>query len=198
MFFIKKNKSRLSLKKFLIISFFLSFNVNLVMAQDVSDDSAQQARIRIFGQNGKPTNMKYSFQGHEVKESTGGTLGGAFASSLGLARNSTIGIPATATLDTMKRHNHNLSKLYYREFTIPANVPITISNAIIGLTNVNNTHNDGKIISYQPSCQSNKLTFVAEPGKDYEAIAASASAQCGVILQEVHPDGTTTSLIKGD
>ncbi|KEQ01928.1 hypothetical protein SASC598J21_002950, partial [Snodgrassella alvi SCGC AB-598-J21] len=58
--------------------------------------------------------------------------------------------------------------------------------------------NDGKIISYQPSCQSNKLTFVAEPGKDYETIAASASAQCGVILQEVHPDGTTTSLIKGD
>lgn len=75
--------------------------MNFAMAQDVSVDSAQQARIRIFGQNGKPTNMKYSFQGHEVKESTGGSLGGAFASSLGLARNSTIGIPATATLDTM-------------------------------------------------------------------------------------------------
>ena len=198
MSFIKKNKSRLSLRKFLIISFFLNFNFNIAMAQDTSVDSAQQARIRIFGQSGKPTNMKYSFQGHEIKETTGGTLGGAFASSLGLARNSTIGIPATATLDTMKRHNHIASKLYYREFAIPANVPITISNAIIGMTNINNTHNGSKIITYQPSCESNKLTFVAEPGKDYEAIATSTSAQCGVILQEVHPDGTTTSLIKGN
>ncbi|WP_239325529.1 hypothetical protein [Snodgrassella gandavensis] len=159
------------------------------------NDAAPQARIRIFGQNGKPTNMKYSFQGHVVKESTGGNMGGAFASLLGVARNSTIGIPATTTLDTMRQHNHNLSKLYYREFTIPANVPITISNAIIGLTNVNDTHHDGKIITYQPSCQSNKLTFVARPGRDYEAIAASTSAQCGVILLEVNADGSTTPLV---
>lgn len=195
MFITQKIKSKPSLIKFIIISTLLSLNFNLAIAQDAPDGATPQARIRIFGQNGKPTNMKYSFQGHEVKESTGGNLGGAFASMLGVARNSTIGIPATNTLDTMRQHNHNLSKLYYREFTIPANVPITISNAIIGLTNVNNTHHDGKIITYQPSCQSNKLTFVARPDRDYEAIASSTSAQCGVILLEVNADGSTTPLV---
>jgi hypothetical protein len=195
MFVTSKIKSNLNLIKFMIIGILLSLNFNLAMAQDVTGDAAPQARIRIFGQNGKPTNMKYRFQGHVVKESTGGNMGGAFASMLGIARNSTIGIPATTTLETMKQHNHNLSKLYYREFTIPANIPITISNAIIGLTNVNNTHHDGKIINYQPSCQSNKFTFVAKPGKDYEAVAASTSAQCGVILLEVNADGSTTPLV---
>ncbi|PIT12673.1 hypothetical protein BGI33_11215 [Snodgrassella alvi] len=198
MFVTKKIKSKPSLIKFLIVSTLLSLNFNLAMAQDIPDDAAPQARIRIFGQNGKPTNMKYSFQGHVVKESTGGNMGGAFASLLGVARNSTIGIPATTTLDTMKQHNHNLSKLYYREFTIPANVPITIFNAIIGLTNVNNTHHGGKIITNQPSCQSKKLTFVAEPGKDYEAIATYTIAKCGVILQEVNADGSTILLLNSE
>lgn len=164
------------------------------LASDSLDNSVPQARIRMYGQNGKPTNMKYSFNGHTVKKSTGGSAGGAFASMLGMAKSSSIGIPATKTLEIMRQHNRALSKLYYQEFTIPADVPVIFSNAVIGLANVNNTHGNGKTVTYQPSCNGNKLTFVAQAGKDYEVIASSTSAQCGVTIQEVLPDGRVVPL----
>ena len=75
------------------------------LASDSLDNSVPQARIRMYGQNGKPTNMKYSFNGHTVKKSTGGSAGGAFASMLGMAKSSSIGIPATKTLEIMRQHN---------------------------------------------------------------------------------------------
>ncbi|WP_369608683.1 hypothetical protein [Snodgrassella alvi] len=188
-------KSNLSLIKPLIMCAILSLNCNYVMAQEASSEMTPQARIRLYGQNQKPTNMRYRYEGHLVKETAGGNLSGAFTSLLRIARNSSIGIPATSTIETMKQHNHYLSKLFYREFTIPANIPITISNAYMGLTTVNDTHQNGSVIYNEPSCQSNKLTFVAKPGHDYEAIASSASAQCGVTLLEVHADGSTTPLV---
>lgn len=153
-----------------------------------------EARVRLYGQNGKPTNMKYSNQGRTVKKSIGGSLGGSFSSMIGTARNRSIGIPATNTLENIRQHNRNLSKIYYEEFTIPANVPIVFSNAIIGLTNINNPPNGTKIITTQPSCVGNKMIFHAEAGKDYEVFPASTSAQCGIIIQEIKPDGSVVPL----
>lgn len=187
-------KSSLILIKPLIMCAVLIWDLNFSMAQDIFSEMVPQARIRLYGQNQKPTNMRYSYEGHVVKETAGGNLSGAFTSLLGIARNNSIGIPATSTMKTMKQHNHYLSKLFYREFTIPANIPITISNAYNGLTTVNNTHQNGSVIYNEPSCQSNKLTFVAKPGSDYEAIASFSSAHCGVTLLEVHADGSTTPL----
>lgn len=110
--------------------------------------------------------MEYSFNGHRIKISTGDTAGDAFAFGLGKAKSSSIGILATKTLKIMLQNNPALSNLYYQEFTIPADVPVIFSNAVIGLANVNNTHGNGKTVTYQPSCNGNKLTFVAQAGKD--------------------------------
>ena len=68
---------------------------------------------RMYGQNGKPTNMEYSFNGHRIKISTGDTAGDAFAFRLGKAKSSSIGILATKTLKIMLQNNPTLSNLYY-------------------------------------------------------------------------------------
>lgn len=185
-----KNKVTSHVIKLTLFSLLATTATISLAASDTLDNSVPQARVRIFGQNGKPTEIRYSFNGHKVKKSTPGTIGGTFASMIGAAHNSSIGIPATKTLNIMRQHNHNLSKLYYQEFAIPADVPITVSNAIIGLTNVNNTHGNGKIVNYQSSCNGGKLIFVPQAGKDYEVIASSTSAQCGVTIQEVNSDGS--------
>lgn len=164
------------------------------LASNSPDNSIPPARIRMYGQNGKPTNMKYSFNGHTVKKSTGDSAGGAFASMLGMAKNSGIGIPATKTLKIMRQNNLALSKLYYQKYTIPADVPVIFSNSVIDLANINDTHGNDKIVTYQPSCKGNKLTFVAQAGKDYEVIASSTSAQCGMTIQEVLSDGRVVPL----
>lgn len=167
------------------------------LASDSPDNSVPQARIRMYGQNQKPTNMEYSFNGHTVKISTGDLVSCAFAfrfGRFGKPKSSSIGIPATKTLKIMRQHNRALSKLYYQEFTIPANVPVIFSNSVIDLANVNDTHGNDKIVTYQPSCNGNKVTFVAQAGKDYEVIAPSTSAKCGVTIQEVLPDGRVVPL----
>jgi len=64
----------------------------------------------MYGQNGKPTNMEYSFNGHRIKISTGDTAGGAFAFRLGKAKSSSIGILATKTLKIMSQNNRALSE----------------------------------------------------------------------------------------
>ena len=80
------------------------------LASDSPDNSIPPARIRMYGQNGKPTNMEYSFNGHRIKISTGDTAGGAFAFRLGKAKSSSIGILATKTLKIMSQNNRALSE----------------------------------------------------------------------------------------
>lgn len=151
------------------------------------------ARIRLYGQNQKSTEMTYHQDGKKVKISIGNGLGDAFASLIGLAKNTSLGMPRTDMVINMKQYNGLLSKIFYREYAIPANTPITVQNFFIGLTNVLKT-SGRDIVTTEPSCHSEEITFTAQAGKDYEVVPSENSSACGVLVLQVSPDGTTQAL----
>ncbi|MDO4224099.1 MAG: hypothetical protein Q4D05_08785 [Acinetobacter sp.] len=149
-----------------------------------------QSRIRIYGQNQKPTILHFEQDGKTKKINLGGSLGSAFGSFVGVAKNKSIGIPATEHSQNVQQKNGFLSKMTYQEFVIPANKAVKVRTAFQGLSNVNHAE---KIttIHYQGSCQSDTLHFTPKAGKDYEVIP-SASGCAGADLLEIHADGKTS------
>lgn len=167
---------------------------NTIDASSATVDTSSQARIRLYGQNQKPSKMEY-FQGqHKVRINTGSSFKDAFLSFAGSPKNRSLGIPATDMSTNMAQYNGILSKMFYQEFTIPANTPITVNNAFIGMSHVLKTHYS-KVTHTQPSCQSDDVTFTPEAGKDYEVVPAYNSAHCGVAVLQVNEDGSTQPVV---
>lgn len=144
-------------------------------------DPNNQARIRLFGQNGRPTIMisgidcNVGNKGEEVN--IGGSMGDAFGSLLGSAKNVSLGMPQTEATKTISEQNGMLSKAIYKEFDILANKPVNIRSAFIGLSNV--LH--GKYVTitqYEGNCKSKTISFVPQAGKDYEVISLQRGEKC--------------------
>lgn len=167
-----------------------------------ADNQPAQARIRLYGQNQKPTSMTYRLpNGKKVNVGVGASLGESFSSFIGTAKNTSLGMPKTAMVNNMKRYNGILSKVLYHEFVIPAGTPISVHNSFIGLSTSLPETNDKTGISNrtvttytEPSCTGDDITFTAEAGKDYEVVPAHNSRACGVVLLQINADGSTQSL----
>ncbi|MDR0735380.1 MAG: hypothetical protein LBF51_00870 [Zoogloeaceae bacterium] len=107
---------------------------------ETAHDSERTARIRLFGQNQKPSIMTVGRDcaagenGHEIN--VGGGLGDAFRSFAGSAANEGLGIPETGTTRQLSQRDGILSKAFYREFIIPAGKPVHVRAAFIGLTTI--------------------------------------------------------------
>jgi len=146
----------------------------------------EQARIRLYGQNGKPTIMRYTNNGQENKVNVGGGLGDAFGSLVGVASNQSIGIPQTKISRNVGEKNGMLSKAFYKEFYVPSNSTLLINNALIGMANFNP---GGSAIYYSPSCSSKELSFQPESGKDYEVASIVNQQGCAIAVFEIKADG---------
>ena len=158
-----------------------------------SYSATSDARIRLYGQNQKPSIMEYIQDGKKVKINVGGQAGDAFSSLVGTVKNQSIGIAQTDMSNNMKDYNGVLSKIFYKEFVIPAGKPVSIKNSFIGLTNVSQSPTSSTV-QYQGSCTSAGLTFTPKAGKDYEAVPKNDSSSCGLVILEVDQKGNTAKI----
>ena len=122
-------------------------------------DAHQDARIRLYGQNQKPTILKYEHHGKKEKINVGGGASDAFSSFIGTVKNQSIGIAQTEMSQSLKDHNGIFSKIFYKEFIIPSAHPVSIKNGFIGLTNVLD-HSINTTVQYGGTCTSSELTFI--------------------------------------
>jgi hypothetical protein len=137
-------------------------------------DPNDSARIRLFGQNGRPSIMVVQIgQGADarsVKVNVGGGLGDAFGSLLLMSKNKSIGIAETESTRNLASRDGILSKAFYREFVIPAGKQVEVNNAFIGMSNVISDPVTGRTVSHQwqRNCISDTVFFTPHAGKDYE------------------------------
>ena len=159
-------------------------------------DPSDSARIRLFGQNGTPSIMTVQMPDNKTVEvNVGGGVGDAFGSLLGTVKSESIGISETENTRNLQQGGGLLSKVFYREFVIPAGREVQVKNAFIGLTNVN--HNPGSgltMIQKQGNCSSQIVTFVPEAGKDYEVGSYKNGPQCSVMVFEIQKQNGTSEL----
>ncbi|QHE93261.1 hypothetical protein PI93_011430 [Pandoraea fibrosis] len=157
-------------------------------------DPSNSARIRLFGQNGKSTSMTVEVsQGEFVEVNVGGSTGDAFSSFFGTVKNESIGISETENTKNIQQNSDLLSKIFYREFVIPAGRELQVKNSFITVGNF--FHNpDGSIksIKNKKRCSSEIVSFVPKPGKDYEVGSYSNGRECSVMVFEIrNQEGTT-------
>ncbi len=116
----------------------LSVSASTFAATEQSYDPSKDARIRLFGQNGKPTLMTSDINCETApkgkKVNVGGGIGDAFKSFTGIASNQSLGIPETQSTNSLKAMNGILSKAFYKEFSVTAGQPVNVSGALIGTT----------------------------------------------------------------
>lgn len=183
------------------LTFFLAGCATTEMPADTQHYNPDtSARIRLFGQNGRPSIMIVQIgRGNDVKTeeiNVGGGAGDAFSSMLGISKNNSIGIPGTENTKNLANQNGILSKAFYREFVIPANRPVKVENAYIGLANITPMSAQGGSHYYQEgSCTSNMVSFVPQAGKDYEVGSYLTRNGCSVMVFEIQKDGEKTMLI---
>ena len=97
-------------------------------------DASKDARIRLYGQNGRPSYLTVNIDGKKEKVTIGGGLGQAFSSMVGAKSNESIGMPATELSKDPSAHSKFLSGIFFKEFVIPANSEVTVQNEIIPLS----------------------------------------------------------------
>ncbi len=153
--------------------------------KDKSYNPSTDARVRIFGQNGRPSSMKVEINGQIEKITVGGSAGQAMASLLGMKGNEPIGMPETPLSKDPSQLSNIGSGAFFKEFVVPAGKEITVKNSIqtpphkfenvaTGITTVTYKH-----------CSGNEVTFVPVAGKDYEVAPSSNLEHCGVLVYEI-------------
>ena len=152
---------------------------------------AEDARVRVFGQNGRPALMEINHKGQKEKVTVGGGLGQAFSSMVGAKGNESIGMPETAFSKDPSGQSRLLSGIFFKEFVVPAGSEVTVNNQIQPVTNTGTGYENRADGLYKitttittKSCQGDNVTFVAEAGKNYE-VAPIASGTCGVSVYEI-------------
>lgn len=156
--------------------------------QNKAYDKTQDARVRLYGQNGRASGMEVEINGRQETITVGGGLGQAFSSMLGAKGNESIGMPETPLSKDPSAHSKILSGIFFKEFVVPAGKAVKVNNSINNLTNM--LHNETlyaktTIITQVKGCVGNVVTFVPEAGKDYEVAPISSGRQCGVTVYEI-------------
>ena len=156
-------------------------------------DAQSQARIRLFGQNEKPTIMDMCRpDGKRQRINVGGSLGDAFSSFTRTASNHSIGIAPSQATRQLADQDGILSKALYREFVIPAGKPVNVQAAYVGLTTQYTTPTH-TVIWRPGGCRSAKVSFVPQAGHDYEVVSLQRGRRCGITVFDLtHPDQPVT------
>ncbi|OOF77622.1 hypothetical protein BKG96_08095 [Rodentibacter caecimuris] len=156
--------------------------------QNTPYDVTKDARIRLYGQNGRPSFLTAEIDGKKEKVTVGGGLAQAFSSMVGAKGNESIGMPETSLSKNPSAHSKFLSGIFFKEFVIPANTEVQVTNEIIPLdsthTHYTTTEKITTIIKGK-GCKGNTITFIPEAGKDYEVAPISTNRECGVTLYEI-------------
>lgn len=148
-------------------------------------DPQTDARIRIFGQNGRPSSMKVEINGQIEQITVGGGAGQAAASLLGVKSNEMIGMPATALSKDPSQLSNIGSSAFFKEFVVPAGKEVTVRNAIQTPPHkFSNVSTGITTISYK-NCSGDEITFVPMAGKDYEVAPSPNLDHCGVSVYEI-------------
>lgn len=159
-------------------------------------DASMQARVRIYGQNQKPTKMSYNYtcgnKRHEAKTvNLGGGLGDAFSSMIGAVRSKSLGMPETEISRNISEHNGILSRAFFQEFAVDAGKIVSVNTAFLPTIQ---SEVPGAPINLNPfSCKSSVVSFIPEAGHDYEVIGAKGP-RCEVAVFEVKADGGLSAL----
>ena len=158
-----------------------------VVQQGGGYDSGTQARIRLYGQNQKPTLITSGIERGQ-KSNIGGSMGDAFGSLVGSVKSHSIGIPATENSKALGSKNGILSRAFFREMAVPAGKAVNVETAFVGLTNTLQTP-AYTVHTNEGSCTSRAASFVPEAGHDYEVVGVSGKA-CGVAVYDIAADGS--------
>lgn len=160
------------------------------------DDSSAQARIRLYGQNQKPTTMvsgidcENNNRGRKVN--VGGSLGDALGSFSGTAKSRSLGIAATVYSQNIGQMNGILSRVIFREFVVPAGTTVNVQASYIGLRNVSEAPVSANMLRRttltEGSCNTRMASFVPQAGHDYEVIGLPGR-RCAVAVYEVGTQG---------
>ena len=156
----------------------------------------KQARVRLYGQNQKPTLMWHGIDCNDNKRGTkvnvGGGMGDAFGSLVGTAKSSSIGIPASDISKNIGTQNGILSKAIFREFVVEADKPVNVQASYIGLTTTYTTPTH-IITQIEGSCNGKVASFVPQAGHDYEVVGIQGGA-CGARVYEIDRSGGLTPI----
>ena len=159
---------------------------------------SNSARIRLFGQNQKPSIMEVQMDQNEnsrpVKINVGGGLGDAFGSFVGATKSDSIGMAETENTRNLASKDGLLSKAFYREFVIPAGRQVKVYSSFIGLsTSYPMASTDTAVTYRQRSCTSGTVSFVPQAGKDYEVGFNNNGNVCSVVVFDIQTiEGKTT------
>ncbi|MDO5686563.1 MAG: hypothetical protein Q4G42_04130 [Neisseria sp.] len=149
------------------------------------------ARVRLYGQNGRPAMMVVEHNGSSEKITVGGGMGQAFGSMLGVKGNESIGMPDSPLSSDPSGHSKLLSRAFFKEFIVPAGSKVTVNNSIHNLHGAHAAaaQANGMIVRYNGSsvtCESEKIVFTPAAGKDYEVAPVSTDRRCGVTLFQLN------------
>ena len=164
-----------------VITFCISTSIFAV--SDQSYNPSQDARIRLFGQNGKPTlmvadiNCETAPKGQKIN--VGGNFGDAFKSLTGTASNESLGMPETQASKSLKEMKGILSKAFYKEYAVTAGQPVNVRGALIGTA----VETQNKTL-YVNGCSST-VSFLPLAGRDYEVLGQLDGRKCSVVVKEV-------------
>lgn len=151
-------------------------------------NNLQDARIRLYGQNRRPSSMEIEINGKTEKITVGGGFGQALGSMLGVKGNESIGMPETEFSKDPSAHSKLLSAIFFKEFVIPAGKEVKVTNSIHDVTNMGeyytSTHRITTTTTFK-GCNGDVITFIAEAGKDYEVAPISSNRECGVTVYEI-------------
>lgn len=130
-----------------------------------------KARVRAFGRNGVLLNLypnsdcyQRGVFGLTGGESVSGTFSASWLSFIGAAKNKTIGIPETNS--TLYVRRSSVSWVYFREYTVSADEPLTVAAAGQG-------------------CNFLGITFKPESNKDYEVELEVQGNSCELRASEL-------------
>ena len=184
------------MKKFILIALTMSLTGCLGTELSTSNkpyNPQSDARIRLYGQNGRYSTMSLMINGKKEEITVGGGLKQAFSSMVGTKENESIGMPATPLSKDPSAHSKLLSAVFFKEFVIPANGVITVNNIISAPQNPSLNSEFTKFFSEYitidvntvKNCSGNEISFIPQAGKDYEVAPVSSGKNCGVTVYEI-------------
>jgi hypothetical protein len=145
---------------------------NLVWAGDKSGEQDGHARVRFFGQAVIGLTFyenKTCRDGDGVEASKTG-FGGLFNNK----KNISLGIPETPNVVNLKQRDGILAKAFYREYSVNAGEPLTIS-ASLNETTGRTGYSCGPLDRY----------FIPEAGRDYEVALDIGSQTCRLSVTQI-------------
>lgn len=159
------------------------------------------ARIRLFGQNQRPTiahvGIDCNNNAKGTKINIGGGLGDAFSSFVGVAKNTSLGLAETPASHSIKNRNGILSKAFYKELVVPAGLPlnayaayidlgVSYSNTVVSAQSSSSVTYTTYTYSRAPNSSTSKvISFVPEAGHDYEVLSLGSPRNEYIVVTDI-------------